>query len=164
MGGHGAFHLPQPPSQGHGYPSERCRLFFPNCFLGSVRFAAVCLSVLLVVGKGTFLVMKEALCFTGISKSRFHCVPEASALREGGGGKAGQHPRVWHRVLCPPCPCPLGSQRYTKGASSKARDSPKMARVGWGEGRYAFHRPVHGPQGFLADPALSETRLHLVEI
>lgn len=147
--------------------------FFPQLLPWIGVLCSYLLSVLLVVGKGTFLVMKETLCFTGISKSHFHCVPEASALQEGGGGEARQHPRPWHRLLCPPCPCPLGSQRYTKGAlmSPGARPAPRQGtppkwpgRVGREGGRQACIPQTSARATELSGRPCSEAWLHLVEI
>ena len=69
---------------------EREMVFLPAT-LEWVCFAAVCLTGAfgLVLGKGTFSFIKASLCFAGIHKSSFHCGPNASALREGGGGKKG---------------------------------------------------------------------------
>lgn len=114
--------------------------------------------------------MKEALCFTGISKSHFHCGLKHLPCRKVEEGKqdstpglgtgSSAHPVLTHwdhggarRVPS----CLLGQdQLQDKGLPQNGQGQ------GWG-GRHASHRPVHGPQGFLADLAVSEAWLHLVE-
>lgn len=76
------FPLPQPPSQGHGYPSERCRLFFQllpcSCLFNRC--------ILLGVGQRDFLFHEGSPLFH-IPKSRFHCGPQSICPEGGGRGR-----------------------------------------------------------------------------